>query len=676
MAPVTPRFAVQSGGGPATEPAVRRAWSDRRGDARVALPAIDGNLLSQVAPWLGLLLGAFLVTDAYSWANSHSSGTHQFTLFWAGMFVFVLPTAYRLGRGGLQRNEQLLLLVVTALFFFLPKVLRNPSGPIYADELAHWRQAELLHQSGLLFKANPFISVAGGYPGLHALTDVLASFSGLSIWDIGVLIVGSCLVLNVVGIYMLAELLFETPRASGFAALIYACSSGFMFFDSQYAYESLGLPLLIWVLVALAQVLHREASLREQVGWLAVAAVLSLALIVTHHLTSIVLCIVLGVTSVIAIVQRRREPWGEHRLFRETLVFTACTIVATVLWALFAVPKLVHYLSPPLTAGIRQLSDIAQQEEGSRQLFALSTSPSYEHRSAFVSPVLAAGLVLIALISLFVFRRVRLSPLLLGIVVLGLAYFPSVPFILTTSGAEGARRSWDFSYIGVALLAGLAFDGLRNPANRWRLPMWAITRVMPLVLPVVVAAILLGNISSGLNVEYRFPGPYVFGSDTRSLTQESRGAVSWFHQTQGQSQKIIADRQDGIAFGSLGLNWIERAYNGLPLWNFYFQLKRPAHGVFRNIENHHDKYLIIDNRISKYLPRTGVYMVGDEPGAHEHKTPPPAAALTKYNVTPWTNRIYSSDNLQILRFDYRAIGLCTDQAPEPGVSFATCLGHR
>ena len=98
--------------------------------------------------------------------------------------------------------------------------------------------------------------------------------------------------------------------------------------------------------------------------------------------------------------------------------------------------------------------------------------------------------------------------------------------------------------------------------------------------------------------------------------------------------------------------------------------------MFRNIENHHDKYLIVDNRISKYLPRTGVYMVGDEPGAHEHKTPPPAAALTKYNVTPWTNRIYSSDNLQILRFDYRAIGTCTDQAPEPGVSFAKCLGHR
>ncbi len=339
-------------------------------------------------------------------------------------------------------------------------------------------------------------------------------------------------------------------------------------------------------------------------------------------------------------------------------------------------PKLVHYLSPPLTAGFRQLSGIAQQEEGSRQLFALSTAPAYEHQAAFVAPVLAAGLVLIALISLFVFRRVRLSPLLLGIVVLGLAYFPSVPFILTTGGAEGARRSWDFSYIGVALLAGLAFDGLRNPANRWRLPAWAITRAMPLVLPVVVAAILLGNISAGLNVEYRFPGPYVFGSDTRSLTTESRGAVSWFDDTQGKGQRIVADRQDAIAFGSLGLNWIERAYSGLPLWNFYFQPKQPAQHVFQSIARHKDRYLIVDDRISKYLPRTGVYVVGDEPGAHRHKTPPPAAALTKYNVTPWTNRIYSSDNMQILRFDYAALGLCTDVAPAPGVSFAKCRGHR
>jgi hypothetical protein len=138
----------------------------------------------------------------------------------------------------------------------------------------------------------------------------------------------------------------------------------------------------------------------------------------------------------------------------------------------------------------------------------------------------------------------------------------------------------------------------------------------------------------------------------------------------------VADRQDGIAFGSLGINWIERAYAGLPLWNFYFQPKRPSQHVFRSIEFQKDKYLIVDNRISKYLPRTGVYVVGDEPGAHRHKTPPPAAALTKYNVTPWTNRIYSSDNMQILRFDYAAIGLCTDAAPEPGVSFAKCRGHQ
>ena len=192
------------------------------------------------------------------------------------------------------------------------------------------------------------------------------------------------------------------------------------------------------------------------------------------------------------------------------------------------------------------------------------------------------------------------------------------------------------------------------------------------MLPLALFVILLGNVSAGLNVEYRFPGPYVFGSDTRSLTAETRGAVSWFDATQGTGQRLVADRQDGIAFGSLGLNWIERPYDGLPLWQFYFQPQRPDRGVFSDLAGLRTGYLIVDNRIPRFLPRTGVYTVGDEPGAHEHVSPPPAAAIRKYDITPWTNRIYSSDNLQVLALDIPAVGECTDQRPEPGTSFATC----
>jgi hypothetical protein len=677
MAPAHDRVVAALTGGAGTISASLRASArERRGDLAAVLRRPDAELLSQAAPWLGLLIGAFLITDAYSWAASHATGTQQFTLFWLGLFVYTIPVAFRLGRATISRNEQLLLATVTALFFFLPKVLRSPSGPIYADELGHWRQTEVLYRSGHLFEANPFITVASGYPALHTLTDVLRTYSGLSTWGAGVAIIAVCLCLDVLGVYHLVERLVgeRMPRAASFAALIYACASGFMFFDSQYAYETLGLPLLIWVLVALAHLLHRQTPSRARAAWATIAATLAAALVITHHLTAIVLCIILTIASIAALAQRRQRRGSPTRELRDILVFTSGTIAATVIWALLAVPKLVHYLSPHITGGISQLAGILRQQQGSRQLFALSTSPPYEHRAAFVAPVVAAGFVLLGLLTLLLVRRQRIPPLLVALIVLGLAYFPSVPFILTTSGAEGARRSWDFSYIGVALLAGVAFDMMRRAVHPWRIPAWAWRVFAPIVVSLAVAMILLGNVSAGLNVEYRFPGPYVYGSDTRSLTAESRGAVAWFGETQGTGQRIVADRQDAIAFGSLGLNWIERAYGGLPLWQFYFQPQRPDSGVFRNIRQLKDHYLIVDKRISRFLPRTGVYMVGDEPGAHEHVSPPPAAAIAKYSVTPWTNRIYASTDLEILRFDTRAVGLCTDQAPEPGTSFARCPG--
>jgi hypothetical protein len=636
---------------------------------------------SQAAPWVALPVAALLVTYAYSWAASHTTGTQQFTLFWVGLFVYVIPLAHRLARPAISRDEQLLLLVVTALFFFLPKVLRSPSGPIYADEIAQWRQSQVLHDTGHLFKPNPFISVVNGYPGLHALTDVLRQFSGLSTWGVAVLLIALFMSLAVVGVYQLAELVLgpERHRAAGFAGLIYACSSGYMFFDSQYAYESMGLPMMIWLMVSLAQVLRPQRTQRERTTWLAFAGLLLVSLIITHHLTAIALDVFLVVTAITAIVQRRRGVPLDDDRFRDTLAIAVCGVVLTVIWALFAAPRLAHYLGPQLTNGISELSGILKQQgEGSRQLFAGATSPSYEHLAAFAAPALVAVLVLVGLLVLLVRRPARPSPMPIAIVVLGLLYFPSVPFILTPAGAEGARRSWDFSYVGVALLAALGIATLLDPPARSYLgiPARWIGRLVGLVLPLGLCLVLLGNVAAGLNVEYRFPGPYVFGSDTRSLTAEHRGAVAWFDQTQGINNHIIADRQDGIAFGSLGINWTERAYGALPLWDFYFQIQRPDRGLFETISRIPDRFLIVDRRIARFVPGTGVYVVGDEPGAHNHVHPPPVAAIAKYDVTPWTTRVYSSTNLSVLRLDYPALGLCTDVAPEPGTSFASCPGHR
>lgn len=625
------------------------------------------DLISAAAPWIGLLVGSLLVTESYSWAATHSTGTQQFTFFWLGVFAFVVPAVHRLMRTTVRADERLVLTITTALFFYLPKVLRSPTGPIFADELAHWRQADLVGTTGRLFQPNPFISVVDSYPGLHALTDALQRTSGLSTWGVGVFLIAIFLSLNVVGVYYVVDLLVasNSSRVAAIAAMVYACSSGFMFFDSQYAYESMGLPLLIWTLVAVAHLQEATLDRRRQLAWVSIACIFSTALVLTHHLTSFVLFGILALTAFIAVIQRRRGTL-DRRTFRLTAFVSLYTMAATLFWTFVIAPSVRRYLSPFLTEGVSQLSGILQQHESPRPLFALSTIPSYEHYAGFLAPAIAAPLALLGLLHLPRLRR--LSPLALSLVALGLAYFPSVPFILTTSGSQGARRSWDFSYIGVGLLVAIAFDAVLTSDRLGR-----ARRAKPWALAAMIAVLLLGNVAVGQNVEYRFPGPYVYGSDTRSLTAEERHAVRWFDATQGTNRRIVADRQDGIAFGSLGLNWIERAWAGLPLWQFFFQVERPDRGVFLGLQSLHTQYLVVDRRTSEFLPRTGVYVVGDEPGARVHLTPPPAAALTKYDLTPWTNVLFSSDNYGVMRFDLAALGLCTDQTPEPGADVRRCL---
>lgn len=673
--PTSPSFPADGFDEPdAGDPGESSAVGPAPRSGRPGLPDPDGaaapvgglEAARQAAPWLVLPVAAVFVAASYAWAASHSTGTFQFTLFWVGMLIAVVPIAFRLALVSPSRLERQALVAALALFFFLPKILRHVGGPIYADEIAHWRQSEVAVRTGDLTSKNPFISVANSFPGLHAVTTALHSATGLSVYVVGTVLIATLLVLDVIGVFALAEVLTRSTRAASLAALLYSLNSSFMFFDTQYAYESMALPLLIWVVVALAHSQRSIAVRRESLGWLGAALLVAAGLTVTHHLTAYVLLLVLLIACLAAVVLGRGgrvDPRASRRLYLLTAAFGA--IVAA--WTLVFATDVYGYLAPHLSGGVAQLGSlISNQGSGGRQLFQKSTSPGYEHDFAFVAPVVAAA---IAVLSLPVLRRrIFRSSLLLALAVVGFMYFPSVPFILTQAGAEGARRSWAFTYVGLAIVMGLAFENILRRIRRRALPEW----IALAAVGTVGFVLLLGNVSAGLSVEYRFPGPYVFGSDTRSVGREELDATARFTAAHGTNVRIIADRSDGLAFGLLGFNEPERAWAQYPLWQFYFQPQRPDPSLFATLKFRQVRFLVVDKRIPLDLPRTGVYMNRAEPGANERTTPPPAKAIDKYDVTPWTARVYESNNLEVDRFVFDGLGVCTDQAPEPGVSEAGC----
>ena len=127
---------------------------------------------------------------------------------------------------------------------------------------------------------------------------------------------------------------------------------------------------------------------------------------------------------------------------------TLVTALLAGAWFRFLAPTTWSYLSPFLGEGLSQLMQAANGSGGTRQLFGASLSPWWEQKSAYLVPLLALGLALGGLLSIRARMRDGRLPrgsrraLLVAFALLGLIYFPSTLFILSPSGAEGARRSW------------------------------------------------------------------------------------------------------------------------------------------------------------------------------------------------------------------------------------------
>ena len=141
------------------------------------------------------------------------------------------------------------LVVLYGIVTYAPKLLRDPSAPLYHDEFAHWLETDEILQTGKLFRPNPIVAMAARYPGLHAATAALVHATGLTIWQAATILLLFCHVLLVVGILALAEILV-TNRTASLAAIIYSLNSSFLYFDTQFGYESVGVTLVVWTLVA------------------------------------------------------------------------------------------------------------------------------------------------------------------------------------------------------------------------------------------------------------------------------------------------------------------------------------------------------------------------------------------------------------------------------------------
>ena len=595
--------------------------------------------------WLALAAGGAAVVYAYVSATG-GGGDAYFAVFWLGMIVFLVPAVIRIASSTATRGERLFLVATVGLFEFLPKLLRNPSSPLYSDELAHWRQAEAVRHTGKLFEANPLIWVIQHFPGLHAVTAALGELIGLSTWSTSEVLLGSLHVLTLVGVFLIGERVGRSARVGAIAALIYAVAPNYMFFNSQFSYESLAIVLVIWCLVCVVVAHDDDRSPLSRRVWLGLGGVLAFATVATHHLSLYVLVLLLLVVSILRTLRRQEQKSG---LTSELWVLTAVVGLAALCWALFVAPDVGSYLGEPIQGAVKSVGSLLSGQHP-RALFKGSGVPQdpgvpiYEKLAAFLAPFLAG---LGAAGAIFrIWRERDYRPLVLMFAGLALTYLASFPFILTAAGGESAQRSWAFSYLGLAVVVAPASDRLlRGGRHRVR-------RAALLLAAFVV--VLVGNVSADVNVEYRFPGPFVYGSDTRSLTNELGAATTWLDASQGTGLKVVADRYTGLSLGSFGNEWVATPSAGFAVWELYSSDGHPSPELMAQLaasgysSASGYSYLVVDKRMAEFRPLVGVYFSSAEP-AGLHVTGEDLAALDR---VPWLDKLYDSGNIEIFRFNF------------------------
>lgn len=600
-------------------------------------------------------VGAITIGISYGRATTSSADRSHYAIFWVGVLVFMLPAVAYLCSAGASRLGRVGTTVGIAMYLYVPKLLRDPTGPLYHDELAHWRQVKDIASAGHLYVPNSIIPIVRDYPGLHIVTLTVQMATGLSTWGAAIAVLLATHVLTLIAVFLIVEGHTGKPRAAAIAAVIYSLNSSYMYFHTQFAYESLGIGLFFLAVLSM-QRMEKATSPSERRAWTATAICVCATLIATHHLSSVFLAFVLLVWAAAAHWKARRDRTiSSVSVARLSSLVAACELGMIALWFHFVAPASLRYLSPYLGNATKQLLSLfGGKNTGARTtLFMQSTEPFWERASALASPLL------LLVLAVFVLSRIRgrwnRSATSTTLTLLGLCYFPSIPFILASAGAEGARRSWAFSYAGLAFLVAPLICILleahpRLPSLQRRIAALA----MAFILFVVV---LVGNVAAGLNEYYRFPGPYAFGSDTRSLTPELLATSDWFLHELGPQQRIVSDRYTSLALAAFGLQRMGAPAAGFPAYDLWFKNRRPNDFLLGELSSSRYQYLVIDKRTAYLVPVVGVYFSPDEPtnAVRKSQLPISAASLAKFEHYPWTEKVFESNAYVVYRFQWGAL---------------------
>jgi hypothetical protein len=614
---------------------------------------------------LGLLLYGAVITWVMR-AAMHTSPWQQY-LFWGGLPLLFLPLAMRAAWPGVAPGERLFHLIVLAELTFLLKVLFWPRNFAQFDEFLHWITVSDILESHRLFLPNSMLPISPLFPGLEVVTSALVNLSGLPLFVAANLVVAATRGMFIAGLYGFYGRISDSPRLAAIGCLAYMGGSGYVMFDSQFAYETLAVGFLGTILVAHVELSSAGVGARRT---LTVLGLLIAAIVLTHHLTALEVLSLLTGTAALQIL-------GRHARGRLDLTTAALGAGLMAFWLYLIGNPLAGYVSPLLDAGINQFVAMLRHvfaEHGvghgvgsggggasSRQAFVAgdgSRTPLWLQLPMIVALPITALLLANGFSTALARARgtgvaghdsawraladiVRMrwqQSWMVLTALLALTWPVSILLRLTAAGWQVGNRLSALSYLGVGLVIGSSI------LRWWRRPrQWFAAIAAGLALTVIFA----GGVVAGWGLPATNIG-YKVEADGLSLEPMGIEAAEWTKQWLGIGNRFASDAFNDLLLGTYGRqDVVTSLYDREDFAELFLQ--PTISGWDRHIiQTDRIDYIMTDLRLTTARPFMGAYFGGDP-----DSSPLDPETLIKWDDAPGVSRIF--DDGWITIYDVRSM---------------------
>lgn len=590
-------------------------------------------------PALALAMAFGLLIISIGFVSARRGADWGQLFFWIGLLVILLPAAFRLISPEVGRREGVALVTALGFALYLVKFMHSPLVFTFVDEFSHWRTADDIVQTGRLFAENPLLPVSAVYPGQEIIAAALARLSGGSIFFAGITLIAAARLLLIMSLYTVFVTVSRSPRVAAIGTLIYMTNPNFMYFNAGFAYESVGLPAAMLVVLTL---LHRqELPSTAQARFSAAALLLAALVVVTHHLTSYAL-------STFLLAWAASAWWLGRRGHQEKGpgVIALVTLTASIIWLVMVGDPVFKYLSARLQATAAEIAGVLSGQPGTgRELFQSSTgymAPTWE-RLLGIAPV-PFILASLPVGVLFVWLRYRNQSVPLVFAAAGLFYPIALALRFTSQGWEFGNRSSEFIFIGIGFAIALAMALLlRSGQPR----LWAVLSTLAVTL------MFGGGVVEGFPPAWRMPALQGQGADLSPADTEAIEAAKWTYRALGPQNQVGAESVLMMLLGSYGRQEVQTTLSGGVDADWIIHAQRVGPNQISLLRLGQVEYLAIDRRPGGDWRRRSVYY----PGV------PRDLAIAKFDELKLVSRIFDSGNTRI--YDVRELADKGDTASVP-----------